>query len=351
MMRRLPVFFVIDCSESMVGQPIEAVQDGVEYILSNLRKDPYALETVYVSIIAYAGIVRTLVPLTELFAFQHFTLPLGGGTHLGKALEHLGQDIDRYVMKTSAEVKGDWKPIVYLFTDGRPTDDYAQAIEKWNAKYVNKVSLVAIGLGTDVDFSALSKLTEHTISIDEINQEYVKGLCKWITASVVSQSISVGHHQQSHELLPIDERYMRLAKEKLSISKNKVDEQCATFVGRCQKMNKPYIIKYLRKLQYRSPPDLNINIYNFKLDICCAISEDYFTWSDLNTETKQINTAELDGFPECPYCLAETAFAVCSCGNLMCYDGYRESVVCPWCRRQISFSSSDGDFNLNRGQG
>ena len=59
-MRRLPVFFVIDCSESMVGQPIEAVQDGVEYILSNLRKDPYALETVYVSIIAYAGIVRTL---------------------------------------------------------------------------------------------------------------------------------------------------------------------------------------------------------------------------------------------------------------------------------------------------
>ncbi|MEG0483011.1 MAG: TerY-C metal binding domain-containing protein [Acinetobacter sp.] len=350
-MRRLPVFFVLDCSESMVGQPLESVQEGVEFILSNLRKDPYALETVYVSVIAYAGIVRTLVPLTELFAFKNFNLPLGGGTHLGKALDHLGQEIDRYVMKTTSEVKGDWKPMVYLFTDGRPTDEYEQAIERWNAKYANKATVVAIGLGADVDFSVLSKLTENTISIDQINQEYIKGLCKWITASVVSQSMSVGNNQQKDELLPIDQRYMRLAKEALSISKNKIDEHCATFVGRCQKMNKPYIIKYIRNLQYKSPADLNINIYNFKLDTCSAISEEYFTWSDSTAPNKQINTAELDGFPECPHCFSETAFAVCGCGNLMCYDGYRESVICPWCHRQISFSASGEDFNLNRGQG
>ena len=29
-MRRLPVFFVIDCSESMVGKPLEAVQEGID---------------------------------------------------------------------------------------------------------------------------------------------------------------------------------------------------------------------------------------------------------------------------------------------------------------------------------
>ncbi|MFH7349833.1 VWA domain-containing protein [Acinetobacter variabilis] len=80
-MRRLPVFFVIDCSESMVGKPLEAVQEGIDFIMKSLRTDPYALETVYVSIIAYAGIVRTLVPLTELFAYRHCELPLGGGTN------------------------------------------------------------------------------------------------------------------------------------------------------------------------------------------------------------------------------------------------------------------------------
>ena len=350
-MRRLPVFFVLDCSESMVGEPLESVQDGVDLILSSLRKDPYALETVYVSVIAYAGIVRTLVPLTELFAFKNFSLPLGGGTHLGKALDHLGQEIDRYVLKTTSEVKGDWKPMIYLFTDGHPTDEYEQAIERWNAKFANKATIVAIGLGADVDFSILAKLTEHTISIDQINPEYVKGLCKWITASVVSQSMSVGNNLQKSDLLPIDERYMRLAKDALSVSKNKVDEHCATFVGRCKKMNKPYIIKYIRNLQYKSPEDLNINIYNYKLDTCSVLPEEYFTWSDSNAPIKQINTAELDGFPECPHCFSETAFAMCGCGNLMCYDGYRDSVVCPWCRRQISFSASGDDFDLNRGQG
>jgi uncharacterized protein YegL len=31
--------------------------------------------------------------------------------------------------------KGDWKPIVYLFTDGKPTDDATTAIERWKRDY------------------------------------------------------------------------------------------------------------------------------------------------------------------------------------------------------------------------
>ncbi|QIO09286.1 TerY-C metal binding domain-containing protein [Acinetobacter lanii] len=350
-MRRLPVFFVIDCSESMVGKPIEAVQDGIDFIMSNLRTDPYALETVYISLIAYAGIVRTLVPLTELFAYRDCELPLGGGTHLGKALDHLGKEIDRSVMKTTAEVKGDWKPIVYLFSDGRPTDDYEDAIQRFKAKYDNKVTVIALGLGQDVDFSILKKLTEHCIALDQMDQDYIKGLCKWISASVVSQSISVGQNLDKQDLLPLDERYMHLAKQKLTFRKSQADDRTVTFVGRCQKLHHPYILKYSRNLHYSGLSDLNINVYNFKLDTCEAISEDYFSWTDQTAEKPKINTSVLEGWSNCPHCHAETAFAMCACGNLMCYDGYSELVICPWCQRQISFESSGGDFDLSRGQG
>ena len=133
-MRRLPVFFVIDCSESMVGKPLEAVQEGIDFIMKSLRTDPYALETVYVSIIAYAGIVRTLVPLTELFAYRHCELPLGGGTHLGKALDHLGKEIDRFVIRTTVDVKGDWKPLVFLMTDGEPTDNWQNGLSEFKKR-------------------------------------------------------------------------------------------------------------------------------------------------------------------------------------------------------------------------
>ncbi len=50
-MRRLPVFFLIDVSESMVGAPIESVQNGMRTIVQDLRTDPYALETAFLSVI------------------------------------------------------------------------------------------------------------------------------------------------------------------------------------------------------------------------------------------------------------------------------------------------------------
>ena len=50
-MRRLPIYFLIDVSESMVGEPIMQVEDGISTIIKELRSDPYALETAYISII------------------------------------------------------------------------------------------------------------------------------------------------------------------------------------------------------------------------------------------------------------------------------------------------------------
>lgn len=68
-MRRLPVYFLVDVSESMVGAPIQQVQDGMRMIVQELRTDPYALETAYISVIAFAGKAKCVSPLTELYKF------------------------------------------------------------------------------------------------------------------------------------------------------------------------------------------------------------------------------------------------------------------------------------------
>ena len=46
-MRRLPVFLVLDTSGSMSGEPIQAVKNGVQMLVSALRQDPQALETAF----------------------------------------------------------------------------------------------------------------------------------------------------------------------------------------------------------------------------------------------------------------------------------------------------------------
>ena len=36
-MRRLPIYFLIDVSESMIGEPIEQVQEGIATIIKELN--------------------------------------------------------------------------------------------------------------------------------------------------------------------------------------------------------------------------------------------------------------------------------------------------------------------------
>lgn len=64
-MRRLPVYLLLDTSGSMYGEPIAAVKNGVEMLLSTLRQDPYALETAYISIITFDSTAQQIVPLTD----------------------------------------------------------------------------------------------------------------------------------------------------------------------------------------------------------------------------------------------------------------------------------------------
>ena len=59
-MRRLPVYLVIDTSGSMRGESIHAVNVGIQAMLSALRQDPYALESVHISIMALTRYMPTI---------------------------------------------------------------------------------------------------------------------------------------------------------------------------------------------------------------------------------------------------------------------------------------------------
>src|SRR5437016_12903449 len=107
-MRRLPVYLVLDCSGSMAGEPIEAVRQGRRALVADLRGNPQALETAYLSVLTFAGNAVQACPLTELMAFQEPTLAAGGSTSLGAGLRLLQQSVEAEVKKPGADQKGDW---------------------------------------------------------------------------------------------------------------------------------------------------------------------------------------------------------------------------------------------------
>ena len=348
-MRRLPLFFVLDCSESMVGDNLKKMEDGLQAIVRALRADPHALETVYVSVVAFAGVARTIAPLVELVSFYPPKLPLGGGTNLGAALGALMREIDKSVMRTTAEHKGDWKPVVYLLTDGRPTDDPKPAIDEWNAKYARKATMVAIGLGKSAGFSSLRSLTQHVLVFEDSQEGDFRKFVNWVTASVVAQSKSVGEGAEAQALPKLDESILSLVKE----SSPMADEACVTLVGRCQKTRKPYIIKYERAMQDVATRDFKLQVARYEISGCYPLDEDYFAWSDPRSANLTVNTTELVGSPGCPHCGNICAFAVCGCGKLMCINGPQEA-VCPWCEKAVAFAPApmeEGGFDVGRGRG
>ncbi|GHU04992.1 hypothetical protein AGMMS49960_21290 [Betaproteobacteria bacterium] len=324
-MRRLPVFFVLDCSESMAGENLQKMEECLQAVVRTLRADPHALESVYVSVIAFAGAVRTIAPLVEVVSFYPPKLPLGSGTSLGAALDALMSEIDRSVVKTTADAKGDWKPIIYLITDGHPTDNPGPAIERWNAKYARKTNLIAIGLGKNADFTVLKRLTENVIVYEESQEGDFQKFVKWISASVVAQSKSVGEGVESDTLPILDESVMRIIKEPPPVA----DESCVTLVGRCQKTRRPYLIKYEQAVQVVATRDFKLDVARYDLAGCYPLEEDYFNWSDQRATEFKVNTASLVGSPGCPHCGNITAFAMCGCGKLLCVNGPGVA-TCPW---------------------
>lgn len=350
-MRRLPIYFLIDVSESMVGEPIEQVQQGMRTIIQELRVDPYALETVFVSIIVFAGKATTLSPLTELYKFYPPVFPVGGGTSLGAGLDYLMDSIDREVVRTTATTKGDWKPIVFLFTDGAPTDDCSAAFRRWNDRYRGHANLVAISLGDSADTLALAQITEDVLILKDTDKESFSRFFKWVTASIKTTSVSVTDRGTDEvKLAPTSGINLEKAPA-LPQKPSHADENFVVLHGRCQTTGRDYLVKYARGhsfLGVELPDKYNESEYL----LAGAYPIDGKAYAELSTgEITRVNTSRLRGVPSCPCCGNQIGVVVCECGNIFCV-GEASNKGCPWCGLEGELGEAGpGGIDITRGLG
>lgn len=193
-MRRLPVYLLLDVSGSMSGDPIEAVKNGLQLLITSLRQDPYALETAFVSVITFSSEAKQVVPLTELAQFQIPELVASGTTAMGGALAMLVDCIEREVQKGGADQKGDWKPVIFMLSDGSPTDDIELGIKA--LKTVKTGPFVCCAAGQAADTTALKKITDIVVNLDTADSNSIKSFFKWVSSSISVSSQKIEQNKK-----------------------------------------------------------------------------------------------------------------------------------------------------------
>ncbi len=350
-MRRLPIYFLIDISESMVGEPIQAVEDGMATIIKAIKTDPHAIETVWISIIVFAGQAKTLVPLQEVVSFYPPKFPIGGGTSLSKGLGHLMYELRSNIVKTTLDQKGDWKPIVFLFTDGVPTDETKTVIAEWKQNWQRTANMVAVSFGDEADVSVLKELTENVLHFKNATDEDYKKFFKWVTDSIKTSSVSVENNKSGFELAELDgSTISKIDLEKVTRPKQFVDNNYVVLAAKCQNTKRPYLMKYRKVVNQSEVNGLDLQTLSYRLVGGFQVSDSYFEFCDPNESKFKVNSEELMGAPSCPCCGNQFGFAMCICGKIHCIGNEKMS-TCPWCGNQGTYKSGEGGFDVNRTQG
>lgn len=193
-MRRLPVYFLLDTSGSMNGEPIQALNNAMSGMINSLRSDAQASETLWISVIIFDREVKEIVSLTELPSFQlpEIICPPSGPTFTGKALEMLYDKVNREIRKGTPTQKGDWRPLLFLFTDGKPSDPmlYKEMLPK--IKSLNFGAIVACAAGNLAEDSKLKELTDTVVHLATADSTTLKQFFKWVSDTIEQGNKSMG---------------------------------------------------------------------------------------------------------------------------------------------------------------
>ena len=177
-----PVIFMLDTSGSMSGAPIGAVNAAIENVLPELisMNDSNPDNEIRVAIMTFSFGADWIVGGEELLSPDDVKnswndLNAGGPTSMGAAFHALNEklSVSHGFMKRAA---GSVAPVLFLLSDGEPTDDYLDGLQKLKNNNWYKIAVrVAVGYGDsndDVlrDFTGNPETVMHTNDANELKK-------------------------------------------------------------------------------------------------------------------------------------------------------------------------------------
>ena len=151
--RTMVLFFMVDTSGSMSGDKIGSVNDAIRETVPDLQdlSDSNPDAAIKVAVLQFDTDARWLYPQPiESADFRWNDLQVGGLTSFGYALANLNEKLSK--SQFLQEAAGSFAPVIILLSDGGPTDNYREDLEKIKKNNWFKHAIkIAIAIGNDAD--------------------------------------------------------------------------------------------------------------------------------------------------------------------------------------------------------
>lgn len=205
--RNMVLFFLIDVSESMKGERIRTMNEAMREVLPELVNVGGTLTDVKIAVLEFSSGCEWISPKPVLVEeFQQWKdLVAGGVTDLGMALLELNSKMSRKQFLYSPSLS--YAPVIFLITDGYPTDNYKEGIRKIKEnRWFEHGIKIALALGNGVDKDVLCEFTDDPEFIVEAHDmDALKSLVQTValTSSQIGSS-SMPVTESAKELTPED---------------------------------------------------------------------------------------------------------------------------------------------------
>lgn len=195
------IIFLVDTSGSMIGQKIEAVntalQDSIPFIREFGQED--ASVKVQCSLLIFNDRVKWLDKAIDTEDLVWTPAKAEGGTRLGGAYTELCNALSR---KDLLAQHRNNQPIIFLLTDGYPTDQADEPLKKlYQNGWFKNAMKVAIALPGDVDFSKLLGFVGGNKElIIPVTLDGLKGKLQNIIMTTLSASMTLDENERMDEM-------------------------------------------------------------------------------------------------------------------------------------------------------
>ncbi len=158
-MRRIPIYILLDTSESMQGEAFDNAINGINQLQIWMLRDPILLESGHVSLISFDTFARRIYGLSELHSIELPNLYCSGLSKLSEAVLLILGCIEYDILhnQKTARKNGCEKPLVLLFSDGHFSDEWILYVEHLRRQDIYSYCFAC---SQEADYSSLNKFSD-----------------------------------------------------------------------------------------------------------------------------------------------------------------------------------------------